>query len=85
MSKKDIAYDQVDLDNAGGGNCTSFPPLIAEFLYKDDKPEVADEIMRRIMWWGQRIPYFSDSEASTDIQYRLDTPLQSNISTGCVA
>ena len=85
MSKLDVAYDQVDIDNGGGGTCTSFPPLIAEFLYKDGKTETADEIFRRILWWGTRLPYFSDSEPANEIDYRQDTPLQSNISTGCLA
>ena len=31
------------------------------------------------------MPYFSDSQYATHIGYRLDTPLQSNISTGALA
>jgi hypothetical protein len=85
MSKKDIAFDQVDIDNGGGGICTSFPPLIAEFLYKAGKVEVADDIMRRILWWGQRMPYLGDSQSANEIDYRTDTPLQSEIGTGCLA
>lgn len=85
MSKKDIAYDQVDVDNGGGGICTSFPPLIAEFLYNAGRTEVADDIMRRILWWGQRMPYFGDSQVANEIDYRTDTPLQSEIGTGCLA
>lgn len=85
MSKLDIAYDQVDIDNGGGGNCTSFTPLIIGFLYQDGKTSVADDIFRRILWWGERLPYFSDSQYATEIGYRLDTPLQSNISTGVPA
>jgi hypothetical protein len=85
MSKKDIAYDQVDVDNGGGGICTSFPPLIAEFLYNAGRTEVADDIMRRILWWGERMPYLGDSQVSNEIDYRTDTPLQSDIGTGCLA
>jgi hypothetical protein len=85
MSKKDIAYDQVDIDNGGGGNCTSFTPLIIEFLYQDGKTEMADNLLKRILWWGKRMPYFSDSEPANEIDYRQDTPLQSNISTGVLA
>jgi len=85
MSKKDEAYDQVDIDNGGGGICTSFTPLIVEFLYKDGKPQMADDILNRILWWGERMPYFPDSQPANEIDYRQDTPLQSNISTGCVA
>lgn len=85
MSKKDIAYDQVDVDNGGGGICTSFPPLIAEFLYKAGRAEVADDIMSRILWWGERMPYLGDSQVANEIDYRTDTPLQSEIGTGCLA
>ena len=85
ISKTDPGYDQVDVDNGGGGICTSFPPLIAEFLYKDGKAEIADEIIKRILWWGKRMPYFCDSQVANEIDYRQDTPLQSNISTGCLA
>jgi len=85
ISKKDEAYDQVDIDNGGGGNCTSFTPLIIEFMYQDGKTEIADDLLKRLLWWGTRMPYFSDSEPANEIDYRQDTPLQSNISTGCLA
>jgi hypothetical protein len=85
MSKKDIAYDQVDIDNGGGGICTIFPPQIAELLYNEGKPEVADNIMGRILWWGQRLPYFGDSQVANEIDYRQDTPLQADIGTISVA
>jgi hypothetical protein len=85
MSKKDIAYDQVDIDNGGGGICTSFPPLIAEFLYTSGRKEVADNIMHRILWWGSRMPYLGDSQVANEIDYRADTPLQSDIGTACLA
>jgi hypothetical protein len=85
MSKKDIAYDQVDIDNGGGGICTSFPPLIAEFLYNSGREEVADDLIRRILWWGSRMPYLGDSQVANEIDYRTDTPLQSEIGTGCLA
>lgn len=85
LSKKDPGYDQVDIDNGGGGICTSFPPIIAEFLYKDGKADVADEIMKRILWWGKRMPYLGDSQVANGIDYRQDTPLQSDIDTGCLA
>ena len=38
MAKTDVAYDQVDIDNGGGGACTCFPPQIAERLYKAGRP-----------------------------------------------
>ena len=85
MSKKDPGYDQVDVDNGGGGICTSFPPLIAEFLYKCGKAEAADNIVKRILWWGRRMPYLGDSMVANEIDYRQDTPLQSDIDSSCLA
>lgn len=79
MSKKDLEYDQSDIDNGGGGGCTLFPPQIAELLYDDGSTAVADDIMRRISWWGRRLPYFGDSEVATEIDYRQDTPLQADL------
>jgi hypothetical protein len=85
MSKKDPAYDQVDVDNGGGGSCTTFAPLIAEFLYKDGRVQAADDIIRRILWWGNRLPYCGDSQVSNEVDYRQETPLQSDLGTGCLA
>ena len=85
MSKKDDQYDQSDIDNGGGGGCTLFPPQITELLYDDGSSDVADGIMRRILWWGRRLPYFGDSEVATEIDYRQDTPLQCDIGSIAVA
>ena len=85
MSKKDPGYDQVDIDNGGGGSCPAFPVLISEFLYKDGKAAVADDIMKRLLWWGHRMPYLGDSQAANEMDYRQDTPLQSFIQTGTLA
>jgi len=85
MSKKDPAYDQADVDNGGGGICTSFPTLISEFLYNEGRSRVADEIMRRILWWGSRMPYLGDSQLANEIDYRVHTPLQSEIGTATLA
>jgi hypothetical protein len=85
MSKMDIGYDQADVDNGGGGICTSFPTLISEFLYKGGRNDVADNIMHRILWWGSRMPYLGDSQLANEIDYRVHTPLQSEIGTGCLA
>ena len=85
MSKTDVAYDQVDIDNGGGGNCTCFPPQIAERLYKSGHAAEAEEILRRILWWGQRMPYWGDSLVANAIDYRRDTPLQCTIDGVTVA
>lgn len=76
MSKKDPAYDQIDIDNGGGGSYTGFPPQIIEKLYKAGYPKIAEDIFRRILWWGDKFPYWGDSFVANNIDYRKDSPLQ---------
>ena len=85
MAKTDIAYDPVDIDNGGGGACTCFPPQIAERLYKFGKAQEADDILRRILWWGERMPYWGDSLVANSMDYRKDTPLQCTLDGATVA
>lgn len=85
MSKLDPAYDQVDVDNGGGGACTCFPPQIAERLYKLGKIAQADDILRRILWWGDRLAYWGDSIVANAQEYRKDTPLQCTLDGATVA
>lgn len=76
LSKLDPAFDQLDIDNGGGGICTSFPPQIIERLYQAGQPQLAADLMRRLLWWGDTMPYWGDSLAANCIDYRRDTPLQ---------
>ncbi len=85
MAKHDPAYDQVDIDNGGGGICTCFPPHILEKLYKAGRPERAEDILKRILWWAGRLPYWSDSVVANNMDYRRDTPLQNAIGSADAA
>jgi hypothetical protein len=76
LSKLDIAYDPVDIDNGGPGSCTSFPPQIAERLHKAGHADTAQDMIRRLLWWGERLPYWGDSIVADRMDYRKDTPLQ---------
>ncbi len=76
ISKRDPAYDQLDIDNGGGGICTSFPPQIIERLYRAGKPKLAADVLRRLLWWADTMPYWGDSLAANCKDYRRDTPLQ---------
>ena len=67
------------------GACTCFPPQIAERLYKAGRPDAAEDILRRILWWGERLPYWGDSIVAERIDYRKDTPLQCTIDGVAVA
>ena len=76
LSKRDEAYDQADIDNGGGGACTLFPTQIAEKLYRAGHPDEASDMLRRVLWWGERVPYWGDSFVANYMDYRQDTPLQ---------
>jgi hypothetical protein len=80
ISKKDIAYDQTDIDHGGGGSYIAFPPLICQRLYNAGYKELADDLFQRHLWWGERLPYWGDSNVANFIGYRQDTPLQSDFS-----
>jgi hypothetical protein len=76
LAKDDPAYDPKDIDNGGPGSCTSFPPQIAERLYKAGRLEAAEDLVRRTLWWGEKLPYWGDSMVADKPEYRKDTPLQ---------
>jgi hypothetical protein len=85
LAKQDPAYDPADVDNGGPGACTSFPPQIAERLYRSGQYSAADDIIRRILWWGKHTPYWGDSMVAERIDYRKDTPLQCTVDGVAVA
>lgn len=76
LAKGDPAYDENDVDNGGPGACTCFPPQIMERLYKSGHAAEADELLKRILWWGEKLPYWGDSLYADRPDYRKDTPLQ---------
>lgn len=85
ISRQDPAYDQVDIDNGGGGSCNLFAIQIAALLYDVGRAELATDIVRRCLWWGTRVPYQGDSSAANIRLQREDTPLQADInSIACV-
>ena len=85
MGKQDPAYDAVDIDNGGGGVCTGFVPQIMERLYNSGHAETADDLLGRVLWWGDRLPYWGDSIVADKQDYRRDTPLQCTIDGVCGA
>lgn len=81
MSKLDTQYDQDDIDNGGGGICTHFTMQICAQLYETGYDALATDILRRVYWWGERMPYLGDSCAANMILNRESTPLQGDISS----
>lgn len=85
MSKTDPAYDQIDIDNGGGGICTLFTMQIVLQLYRTGYAALASDILNRVLWWGTRLPYMGDSCAANMLFDREDTPLQADISSASCA
>ena len=81
MSKKDPAYDQIDIDNGGGGICMQFTMNISQQLYEMGYDELATSLLKRVRWIGNRLPYIGDSIAANMLFDREDTPLQADISS----
>lgn len=81
MSKLDTQYDQDDIDNGGGGICTHFAMQICAQLYEMGYDSIATDILKRVYWWGERLPYLGDSCASNLMANRESTPLQGDISS----
>lgn len=81
LSKLDSQYDQDDIDNGGGGICTHFTMQICAQLYEMGYDALATDILRRVYWWGARMPYMGDSCAANRIANRENTPLQGDISS----
>ena len=54
---------------------------VTERLYEMGYDSLATDILRRVYWWGTRMPYMGDSCAANMIMNREDTPLQGDISS----
>ena len=85
LAKQDPAYDPADIDNGGPGICTGFVPQIMERLYNRGEAGMADNLLKRVLWWGDRLPYWGDSIVADKEDYRRDTPLQCTIDGMCGA
>ena len=85
LSKKDVAYDEKDVDNGGPGACPSFAPAICDRLYRDGRVREANEILRRLSWLAEALPYWGDSQYADRRDYRRDTPLQCDVEGACLA
>ncbi len=79
IARHDPSFNPADVDHGGPGAYNSFPPGIAKTLYKIGKNEQADDLLKRILWWGERMPYWGDSFYADTIRYREETPLQCDI------
>lgn len=85
LSKLDPAYDEFDIDNGGPGACVSFTPAVIDRLYMSGKVQEAENLFRRLLWLGESLPYWGDSQRADIREYRRDTPLQNDIQGAAIA
>ena len=57
-------------------------PAIADRLYRSGDAAAGDAILRRLLWLGEKLPYWGDSHRADVTDCRRDTPLQYDIH-GC--
>ena len=70
LSKLDPAYDTNDADWGGPGVYAGDAPELIEDLYLAGYPEKAEDILKRILWWGKHLPYYPQAIIADQIDYR---------------
>ena len=72
LSKLDPGYDERDVDWGGPGTYAGDAPELVEDLYRAGYPAQAEDLLRRILWWGERFPYLPQAIRADRTDYRHD-------------
>ena len=72
LSKTDPGYDTTDVDWGGPGVYAGDAPQIVEDLYASGYDSYAEDILRRILWWGKTFPYYPQAIYADQRYYRTD-------------
>lgn len=83
LSKLDPGYDERDVDWGGPGSYAGDAPELVQDLYAAGYPEKAEDLLKRILWWGDRFPYIPQAVRADTIDYRRDG-LSNILSGACV-
>jgi len=83
FSKLDSGYDINDVDWGGPGVYAGDAPELIEDLYVAGYPEKAEDLLSRILWWGNNLPYYPQAIVADDIDYRRNG--RANIIAGITA
>ena len=83
LSKEDSGYDLNDADWGGPGVYTGDAPELIEDLYLAGYPDKAEDLLKRILWWGKHLPYYPQAIIADKIDYRRNG--RANIIAGITA
>jgi hypothetical protein len=72
LATSDPGYDETDVDWGGPGVYTGDAPQLVQDLLRADAFSEADDLLHRILWWGQRLPYFPQAIRADRPDYRHD-------------
>jgi hypothetical protein len=72
LSKRDLGYDESDVDWGGPGVYAGDAPELVEDLYLAGALTQGDDVLRRILWWGDRFPYYPQAVRADRPDYRRD-------------
>ncbi|HEU5078806.1 MAG TPA: glycosyl hydrolase family 65 protein [Opitutaceae bacterium] len=72
LATSDPGYDETDVDWGGPGVYAGDAPQLVQDLLGAGAFSQADDLLRRILWWGQRLPYFPQAIRADRADYRHD-------------
>jgi len=83
LSKEDKGYDLNDADWGGPGVYAGDAPELILDLYNSGYHERAEDLLKRILWWGKHLPYYPQAIIADKIDYRRNG--RANVITGATS